>query len=588
LTDGCVGAATRITNQSIGGAGFQWFVNGESASSQSMPQLMLPSGRVTVKLIAQAGQCVDSLSKQVVITAAPAPVSFSLDRASGCSPLPVTLRMNGTARNDVNYAWQFGDGDSSRIFQPMPHRYVNQTTKTQTFRVTVTARNACGTQTSGQDITVKPLAKADVGVDSTTARCTPAQIKFSNRSTGHDKANAIWVFGNGRTLQSGQDTVLQTYSTRDTAQTYRIQLIVSNECGRDTARTSVRVFPTIVKPLFTLDKPETCPNDTIRFTDATVPKPIRVVWKFGDGTMTTQPTAKHSYPRENTTYQVTMIAYTTCGYDSLSRPVKITTLPNGDFTVAAPFACQNQGIRLDNRSNPANGFAWNFGDGSPVDSVQFSPVHVYKTEGNKRITLTIYGATKTCKRTLSKEVVVRAKTTADFEIDGDSVVCSPGPIRLLNRSKNADRWRWTFSNGDTSTVENPVLAFRPGRYDVQLQATFAGACQDSVYKLSVFTIDSCGIEVPEAFSPNLDGIGDRYTIFGKGIRQINQLKIRNRWGEIVFEAENIPAGSQRDGESWDGTHGSVLAPPDMYTYEYSLEFKGGRVERKAGNFFLIR
>jgi gliding motility-associated-like protein len=88
------------------------------------------------------------------------------------------------------------------------------------------------------------------------------------------------------------------------------------------------------------------------------------------------------------------------------------------------------------------------------------------------------------------------------------------------------------------------------------------------------------ILIPNLFSPNGDGANDVFSIFGNNIREVS-LKIFNRWGEKVFEADNIYNG-------WDGTYKSVAQPSDVYTYIVDIVFLDNQKMFKSGTITLVR
>ena len=50
------------------------------------------------------------------------------------------------------------------------------------------------------------------------------------------------------------------------------------------------------------------------------------------------------------------------------------------------------------------------------------------------------------------------------------------------------------------------------------------------------------IYIPNAFTPNGDGINDIFKAIAPGIKQINYFKIFNRWGKLMFETNNANNG----------------------------------------------
>ena len=79
--------------------------------------------------------------------------------------------------------------------------------------------------------------------------------------------------------------------------------------------------------------------------------------------------------------------------------------------------------------------------------------------------------------------------------------------------------------------------------------------------------------LPNAFSPNDDGINDRFVISGLGETEESTLGVFNRWGTIVYRSQ----GKQYD-NSWDGTSnvGAMVSigkelPNGVYFYVYSVK-----------------
>lgn len=79
------------------------------------------------------------------------------------------------------------------------------------------------------------------------------------------------------------------------------------------------------------------------------------------------------------------------------------------------------------------------------------------------------------------------------------------------------------------------------------------------------------LEIPNVFTPNKDGLNDKYFITSKGLTEMN-LQIVNRWGEIVFETNDING-------SWDGTSKNGN-PCTAGVYFYTLTAKSKTKEYK--------
>src|SRR6202008_4466756 len=67
------------------------------------------------------------------------------------------------------------------------------------------------------------------------------------------------------------------------------------------------------------------------------------------------------------------------------------------------------------------------------------------------------------------------------------------------------------------------------------------------------------IIVPNAFTPNGDGLNDFFTFFTKGIARITSVKIFDRWGEMVYSSSGNETG-------WDGTYKGMECQIETYVY----------------------
>nr|WP_234667198.1 PKD domain-containing protein [Dyadobacter sp. CY261] len=171
--------------------------------------------------------------------------------------------MNGNAQAGIEYVWKVNGQVVFTGFQ-LPARILENTSRQDSvYQISVAADNACGNQTEVKEITVRPGTRAEIGVDSTMLRCTPASLLFSNRSTGHDKKTAVWSFGDGTTLPSADNTVSHLFSAKDSASTYIVRLKVTGECGVDSDSVAIRVYPSTVKALYTISKSEVCPGEVV-------------------------------------------------------------------------------------------------------------------------------------------------------------------------------------------------------------------------------------------------------------------------------------------------------------------------------------
>ena len=95
------------------------------------------------------------------------------------------------------------------------------------------------------------------------------------------------------------------------------------------------------------------------------------------------------------------------------------------------------------------------------------------------------------------------------------------------------------------------------------------------------------IFIPNAFSPNNDGMNDVLTIYGgQDVASVKAFKVVNRWGEVVFSNENFPVNDETQG--WRGYLGSKIAASGVYVYFAEIEFIDGSTELFKGDVTITK
>ncbi len=121
---------------------------------------------------------------------------------------------------------------------------------------------------------------------------------------------------------------------------------------------------------------------------------------------------------------------------------------------------------------------WNFGDGSPIDSVNINPVHIYTTPGQYNVILRVKGLDG-CEETITQIVNIGAKPNAGFSYTSN---CATLTVQFTDTSRIApgtiNSWYWNFSSiSQTSTQQSPsVVCTAPGPLNVQFVVTSSQGC----------------------------------------------------------------------------------------------------------------
>lgn len=187
---------------------------------------------------------------------------------------------------------------------------------------------------------------------------------------------------------------------------------------------------------------------------------------------------------------------------------------------------------------------------SNVELSHTSGESVVSTISNNSITLT-QGFHQPSAVNILEFEIISTSTTCPFAADGMAEVkniegCSP-PYQIL------------WSNGAVGSVVNHLTA---GMYSVEVKSERCNLVQ--TFEILAGPEENCAISFLNAFSPNGDGINDRWEIENIEEEEFrsNHIEIFNRWGQLIWE------GSGYDNASvvWDGesTNGNPLSDGTYY------------------------
>jgi gliding motility-associated-like protein len=257
---------------------------------------------------------------------------------------------------------------------------------------------------------------------------------------------------------------------------------------------------------------------------------------------------------------------------------------NADFTYNIRFGCKRDTIDYfhDGR-NEVNFWKWNF-DNNRISSLQ-NPSIVYATFGQKTAQLIISNGV--CADS-SAVVPIFLDNYLKAAFEATEVVC-PGDLAVFKDTSIGKivTWNWDFGNGNNSTLQQPppqtYQYFSNGVRDVQAKLIVTNniGCQDTAKQI-VQVVGNCYIAVPNAFTPNNDGLND-YLYPLNAYKATNLIfKVYNRFGQVLFFTTNWTV-------KWDGTFKGQGADPGTYVWilQYTNKDTGKRVEQR-GSTILIR
>ena len=97
-----------------------------------------------------------------------------------------------------------------------------------------------------------------------------------------------------------------------------------------------------------------------------------------------------------------------------------------------------------------------------------------------------------------------------------------------------------------------------------------------------------GVYIPNVFSPNGDGLNDKFTLYAnKKGEELVLLQIFDRWGNMVYHAEHKDVHAFKN-DGWNGSYKGKLMDPGVYIYQAIVRFIDGEVRKFSGDVTLIR
>lgn len=213
-------------------------------------------------------------------------------------------------------------------------------------------------------------------------------------------------------------------------------------------------------------------------------------WSFAGATPTTSaayspPAITFNTAGNNMVFIVVTVAGCTANDTAF---INIAPLPTPAFTIAPNVGCSPVISSFTNTSGITAGdtYLWTFDNGT-TSTLQNPPSQTYTTTGvDSTYTVELLiAAANGCSDSVSQTVIVHANPVALFTPNNDTV-CANTPILFSNNSTGATSYSWNFGDASTSTLTTPSHTYpTPNNYNVQLIATSAFACVDTIQQLIV-------------------------------------------------------------------------------------------------------
>ncbi len=308
-----------------------------------------------------------------------------------------------------------------------------------------------------------------------------------------------------------------------------------------------------------------CIDEQIQFTINSVINIDSIHWNFGDpsGSLNTLwgDTVTHWFSQPGT-YTVTASCYHLITQTELTLEIEILELPDVELG-SDQLVCQGDTAHFF-AGNDFLTYKWNNGPET------FNPHYSSAIE---------------------EQVVVEVTNVCGVDYDTVNIWVQDPPLVGLGNDTvieyekiihldAGDHQEYLWHNGTTGSI---YLADYPGTYWVEVWDDLGCKGSDTI----TLTAIPFNIHVPNAFSPNDDGINDEFEVVATYDVNIRfEMVVFNRWGELIFTSRSM-------GNFWDGTFNGEPCPTEVYVWRLNVdtyednEFYSGPTQM-TGTVMLVR
>jgi len=445
-----------------------------------------------------------------------------------------------------------------------------------TYTVTVTDQATGCMDDTTVTITEPLLVTVNAGADATI--CMGGNANLSATGAG---GNPGYTYSWNNGLGAGQTHNVSPIGTT----TYTVTVYDINNCS-NTDDVTITVTPGLL--VVASQDDSICPGESANISalvdNITGPGnggPYTYSWNNA-----VQGQAQTVSPAATTTYIVTLSDGCTTPNATDSVTIYIKPVPNVDFVADTFGLCESpqQAFTFTNLTTPAGGtLFWDFGDGMNGSGNVIS--HTYASPGSYDVGLSVTG-TNGCRSSLDKTnyVTVYPNPIADFTMNPNPASMFDPTVHFIDQSyTNIATWAWDIGGLDSSYMQNPTYTFPEdtGHYLVTLTVVDANGCVATVSNTAI-VLGEYGIYVPNAFTPDGDGMNDSFFPNGFGITDEDySFMIFDRWGEQIFE-------SHKTFVPWNGTYKGKLVQNGVYVWRLTFKDINGKEHTKLGHVTIVK
>jgi len=568
----CLGQTAEIQYNGSGSAAanYSWNFNGGVISSGTgMGPFNVhwnTPGVKTITLSLQENGCISSPT-QFQVTVVPIPTSDFNVAPVACEGYSTAVNFTGVAQPGAVFNWNFGGASINSGNGAGPYS-LEWNTPGEKLITLVVVQQGCPSIESSAIVSILPTPESNAGPDFLICSGDTVQIGYEGLP-GHVYQ---WLNHTGlsNTQTANPTLTLNNFSVETQYFNYVLATSLSGCAAYDTMSIGVLPLPQAVMNV---------PNGQCQFgnsfdfsLDGIFTAGVHFEWNFGNNASitfsNTQNPSGITFNSVGVHYISLQVYDNGCYGPMYLDSIEIYAMPVAYFESLNREGCPPLNVSFQNQSSDIDGLSyhWNFGNG--LSSSAMNPNHIFNQSGNYQVSLTVTTA-QGCSAIYNghNTVYVYPQPIAGFSVNPELVTTTNPMINIFDESQGAISWHYDLGDGQSKTDRNPSNVYpNEGDYLIIQTVTNEFGCTDTAH-FRLKSEPSISFYVPNAFTPNGDGSNDEFRAYGLNIQQF-RMEIYNRWGELVFESNNIEKG-------WNGRlfNNPELNISQMDVYAYVIYVK---------------
>ncbi len=448
----CKGEAIQIINNSVNALTYNWnFGDGRTANTSSPSPVFLNAGTYQIRLsVSRGSNCVDEITKTLYVDSVKA--QFDIDPLFACEDSTLITFTNQSYNSD-SLQWILGN-----------QLYTNIDTVTffgsngQFFDTLIAVSPIGCIDTATREDRSVFITEIELFTDE-FGGCIPYTVDvYSNIKSSSPIVNFFWEFGDngGLGTSTARDSVNYTFTT-DTVFKLYVTILDSNGCeARDTINIGAG-YPS--NYTYTQLQDTVCASDSLT---AVITYENQGMTLLGVSDSILGNVLSFNYLNDTLNvynFRDTGITYVRIEhqFNGCISDTIVEVYVNGPIirSIKDSINCTDKLTHYFSADAiDFNRFVWDFGDNSPLDSVNSEPVHIYQVDSTYTVTLTVFNDSNTCSYTLEKETIINRQFPSIFS---DYVnMCVPFTFTVKPQLPNDTESFYWLVDGDTVRADSVI------------------------------------------------------------------------------------------------------------------------------------